>query len=65
MFYIVFHGVFLTKTSVFSEKSVNFNFLVAALDVDVVNDDHDDMERPIPPSAPWARIACQQTSGRN
>ena len=51
MFYIVFHGVFLTKTSVFSEKSVNFNFLVAALDGggDVVNDDHDDMERPIPP----------------
>ena len=32
-------------------KSVNFNFLVAALDGggDVVNDDHDDMERPIPP----------------
>ena len=32
-------------------KGINSNFLVAALDGDgdVVNDDHDDMERPIPP----------------
>ena len=31
-------------------KGINSNFLVAALDGDgdVVNDDHDDMERPIP-----------------